>query len=204
MTDFDLREEYSDKTPLIRLYKGDEKKYEFPTRGNWRYQLLVEVSFKNRQTGKKFHFGRSVGADAGADYCPSKARQVFNYKRSYDEAIDKGLKRCAGDNEYGSDSRKYGMNQIGAWKVDKVYAVYLLIWKDLTKTKSGKKRPIKPVVLKEKSKKNKLSEAELEKKYPTPKKYLNAQRALARKIKAQNVRKLKREKAHRVALKRKK
>lgn len=202
MADVSIENRYGDNSTMIRLYKGDEKKYVFPVRPNWKYQVVIEASFKNSRTGKTYHFGRSTGRNARADYCCSLAHAKFSLPKQIDEALDHGFARCAGGEEYeAGDSGIYVDSDWRQWKLTKIYAVYLILWRSFKIRKSGIRPKIKPVTFQQKVAK-KPTQAELEKKYPTPKRYLKAQEALKRKIKAQESRRLKREKKQR-ALKRK-
>jgi hypothetical protein len=119
------------------------------------------------------------------------------------DAIITGFNYCAGDQydrEVGTND--YPEDKWKNWKIKKIHAVYLIVRRKL-KEPTGIKVPraamsapvLKPV-------KKAPTKSELEKKYPTPKKYLKAQKALRRKIAAQETRRIKRVKKQR-ALKRK-
>lgn len=190
------RDYFTDRSTMIRLYPGDEKKYHFPVRANWLYQLAIEIVMKNTPTRITRHFGKSTGRSARGDYCCSKTWDHFNFSPMYDQAITHAYARCAGaESDYDPDSW-------GDWKpVGEPLAVYVIIYRKLLQRRPGVRHKGKTIKLQEKklrkkSVKQKVSERkkemELEKKYPTPKKYIKAQKALKRKIAAQNKKGLKR------------
>lgn len=188
---------------MIKVSKRDFSKLNFPRNENWSYQLALDVTYKNHRTGRELRFGRGVGRNAVGDYCFSKAYPSLRFKLQEKEARDYGFAQCAGGAQFKEEGSKgYTEDEWADWDFVKINNYYVVIFRKLKERTLGKGVTPKPIVLKPKVVK-KPSKAELEKKYPTPKKYLKAQAALKRKVKAQESRRLKREKKQR-ALKRKK
>jgi len=193
------REPFTDRSTMIRLYPGDENRYSFPARKNWLYQLAMEVTMRNPLTRITRHFGKSTGQGARGDFCCSRTWDHFDFSPMYHQAENHAFARCAGEeSDYDPDSW-------GEWRLTKVHAIYVILYRRIMQRKPGVRHIPKPVQFKEKKDrkpkttvKQKIAaqkkEQALEKKYPTPKKYLNAQKSLRRKIASQKSRGLKRKK----------
>lgn len=190
-------------TDIIRLYKGDEKRLKFPTNDNWKYQIALDVTYVNKRTGRKLHYGKGLGRTAGSLLVVSEQSKKFNYDAMKADALITGYNYAAGD-QYNREGTNWAGDDKDKWKdwQAKVHGIFVIIRRKLSEP-TGEKVPraaLKAPVLKVKTKP--LTQAELEKKYAAPKKYVAAMKRLHKENVAKETRRLKREKQR--ALKRKK
>lgn len=176
---------------MIRYHKGDEKKFVFPVRKNWLYQLALQVTMVN--VDKRIRprlYGQDVGANAHADYAYSLAHRKFDFNQMYNEAIDKAYDRIGGsESEYDPVLQK-------RWRVGKVHKIYIQL-RRYVKPQNVNGHPKVPKRYKDVQfmvAKKKPSKKALEKKYPSPKKYVEARKNLCKKIAAQKRRASKKKK----------
>lgn len=172
------------------------------------YQLAIEATFKNLADKRSHHFGVKAGARAKQDYCCSRLHKKFDFDKMYEQALEHGLNRSAGEmNEYDPD----GWSD---WVHVKTYNVYVILWRTMKERKLGVRHKVPDIIFKKKvSVVKKVRKAKeviaeqkkikaLEKKYPSPKKYTAAMKKLHKENVAKETRRIKREKVR--ALKRKK
>jgi len=129
---------YGDNGTIIELKRGDERRLHFPRRKGWGYQIAIEAEYYNRKTGKKHHYGISMGAGGKANYCVSRIHDTVDYEEQLDEAIEHGFQRCAGGVEDRADGDSSGYTP-SAWRNwvlvnGKPIKIYLILWRKLRLT----------------------------------------------------------------------